>query len=215
MNGSIRVHAALPPGVAEATVLVPAPFGPLTAAPPEVVCASGSELGAKQVAINHLNKLAVSAKVVHLECSGGGRVGWIDFASFGVPRGNASSECGQLSAADLACTSNRSRAVVERYCLNQTRCSIAVNTTVFGNDPCPFRTKTLSIRATCVGGMARERLQTFAVTEGGRLVWDGSKVVSHVDGITSVRPATNAVEFQVLSGDYRFEATAPQALTSS
>lgn len=208
-NGSISVRAALPPGVASATVRVPAPFGVPTPASPEVVCATGSELGAKQVAINSFNQLTGYPKVVHLECSGGGRVGSIDYASFGVPSANASADCGRWSGADQVCHANSSFAVVERLCLNQTRCSIAVNTSVFGGDPCPFHIKTLAIRATCVGGMARARPSTFTVSEGGKLVWDGAKVVAGVDGVISAHAAANAVEFQLLGGgDYSFETSA-------
>ena len=208
-NGSISLRTALPPGVARATVCVPAPFGPRAPAPPEVVCATGSELGAKQVAVNSFNKLTGYPKVVHLECSGGGRVGSIDYASFGVPIANASADCGRWSATDQACHANSSLAVVEQLCLNQTRCSITVNTSVFGGDPCPFHIKTLAIRATCVGGVTRARPSTFSVSEGGKPVWDGAKMVAGVDGVISARATANAVEFQVLGGgDYSFETSA-------
>ena len=67
-NGSVSLHVSIPTGVSQATVLVPPPFGPRTAAPPEVVCAGGSELGAKKVAINSANELTGFPKIVHLEC---------------------------------------------------------------------------------------------------------------------------------------------------
>jgi alpha-L-rhamnosidase len=217
-NGSINVRATLPTGVTSATVRVPAPFGPLAAAPVEVVCASGSELGAKQVAINHFNAMTDFPKVVNLECSGGGTFRSIDFASFGdAPEagpepaaGGVSVDCGGWSMADdKACHANSSVAVVERICLNQTRCSIAVNSSVFGGDPCYGVLKSLSVRATCAGGVARGKRFPFQVKESGRTVWDGSKVVEGCKGIISVLPTDEFVEFEVMSGDYKFEASAP------
>jgi hypothetical protein len=101
--------------------------------------------------------------------------------------------------------------VVEKYCLNQTRCSIAVNNSVFGGDPCPFVAKSLSVRATCLGGVTRKRIPTFSVKESGTMIWNGSRVVAQIDGIVSTRPTSTFVEFQVLSGDYVFEASAPVA----
>ena len=217
-NGSITINATLPTGVTSASVRVPAPFGPRAAAPAEVVCASGSERGAKQVAINHFNALTDFPKVVHLECSGGGAVRSIDFASFGdapkVMPGpvEPSSDCGRWSMADdKVCHANSSVAVVERLCLNQTRCSIAVNSTVFGGDPCFGVLKSLSIRATCVGGVTREKCATYQVKEGGRVIWDGSKVVAQIKGIISVRPTADFIEFEVMSGNYTFEASAAPA----
>ena len=85
--------------------------------------------------------------------------------------------------------------------------AIAVNTSVFGADPCPGAVKALAIRATCVGGVTREKCSAFQVREGGRVIWDGSEVVANITGITAVRPASGFVEFEVASGDYTFEAT--------
>ena len=82
--------------------------GPLAAAPAETVCASGSELGAKQVAINHFNAMTDFPKVVHLECSGGGTVRSIDFASFGdappqMPPGAPDLDPSACNATESAC----------------------------------------------------------------------------------------------------------------
>ena len=154
-------------------------------------------------------------KVVHLECSGGGTICNIDYASFGsAPKMNSepmepSSDCSQWSMADdQACRANSSVAVVKRLCLNQTRCSIPVNSSIFGGDPCFGVVKSLSIRATCVNGVVREKYSTFVVKEGGKIIWDGSQVIEGFKGVISVRPAAGYVEFDVMSGDYTFEASA-------
>jgi hypothetical protein len=218
-NAPCRKAVAAISAIARAfCVRVPAPFGPLAAAPPEVVCASGSQLGAKQVAINHFNAMTDFPKVVHLECSGGGTFRSIDFASFGdAPEagsepaaGGGSVDCGRWSMVDdKACHANSSLAVVERICMNQTRCSIAVNSSVFGGDPCYGVLKSLSVRAPCGGGVVRGKQFPFQVKESGRTLWDGSKVIEGCKGIISVRPTADFVEFEVMSGDYKFEASAP------
>jgi len=79
---------------------------------------------------------------------------------------------------------------------------------MFGGDPCPFQVKTLAIRATCTGGMAREHASKFTVKEGDDVVWDGTKVVAHnISGITSARQVSSGeIQVEVLSGSYKFEA---------
>lgn len=214
-GAAIRLQVTLPPGVANATVLVPVPFGPHTAAPPEVICGFGSEVGAKVVALNHANNdKAQSPKVVYLECSGGGSISTIDFASFGTsiePRINsvgAGDDCGVWRNDDGACHANTSLAVVEDLCLHRTRCLIDVNASIFGGDPCPFKIKTLAIRATCTGGMTRAHASKFTVKEGSDMIWDGTSVVAHnISGITSARQVSSGeIEVKVLSGTFQFVA---------
>ena len=219
-NGSIQLHVVLPPGVARATVLVPVPFGARTAAAREVVCASGSELGAKTVAINHLNQPSSYPKTVHLECSGGGKVSHIDFASYGTLDTSDKSDCGTWSSShnvkypvgshcNGGCHANTSAAVVQGLCLGRTRCSVDVSNGVFGGDPCPFCVKTLAIRATCTGGVIIPEAASYTVREAGHMLWDGSKVVpaaSNIGGIISARHVPTGVEVEVMSGDYQFEA---------
>lgn len=86
-----------------------------------------------------------------------------------------------------------------------------VNSSLFGSDPCPLVTKTLSIRAKCVGGVTRSQLSTFSVLESGRLIWNGSRVVAKIDGIISIRPTAKYVEVQVTSGGYKFQSSGPAA----
>ena len=212
---AIRLQVTIPPGVAKATVLVPVPFGPRVGAPPEVICGFGSEVGAKQVALNHKNTdTAEAPKVVYLECAGGGSISSINFASFGTsvpPRINsvgAEDDCGVWQDKGGSCYANTSLTVVEELCLNRTQCSIAVNATLFGGDPCPFHIKTLAIRATCNGGTVRRQVSTFTVKEGNDVVWDGTKVVAHnISGIASARQdSSGGIEVEVLSGAFQFEA---------
>ena len=211
-DGGIQLCATIPTGVEMATVRVPAAFSPSAAAPPEKVCATGSEIGAKQVAVNHDNSLQAAPKVVHLECSGGGSISKIDFASYGTIDVSAQPDCGTWGLhgdvnSGPGCHANGSIAVVERLCLHAPRCSITVNNSIFGGDPCPLRTKTLAVRATCTGGVVREPASTFVVKESGVAIWDGSKVVGrNIAGIVSARRTPGGIEVDVLSGHYHFEA---------
>jgi len=184
-------------------------------APPEVICGFGSEVGAKQVALNHKNTdTAEAPKVVYLECSGGGSISSINFASFGTsvePRINsvgAGDDCGMWQNKHGSCHANTSLTVVEKMCLDRTQCSIAVNNTLFGGDPCPFQIKTLAIRATCTGGVVRKHVSMFTMKEGNDIVWDGTKVVAHnISGIASARQdSSGGIEVEVLSGTFQFEA---------
>ena len=138
--------------------------------------------------------------------SGGGRVRSIDFASYGTADIANEPDCATWGAS--ACHASSSVSVVEERCLHQTRCSIAVNSSLFGGDPCPFHAKSLAIRATCAGGFARKRLASdFVLREGRDTIWSGSEASpSAVPGVVAVRRVADGVEVDVWSGDYHFES---------
>jgi hypothetical protein len=216
-NGSsIGLQVGLPLGVAQASVLVPPPYEAQSAAPDEVVCAVGGTHGAKQVAITSQNALEDYPKVVHLECSGGGHIHSIDFASYGTTLDASTGSCDTWAAkpGESGCQVANASAVVESLCVNQVRCSIVLSNATFVPDPCPHEVKTLAVRATCTGGVVRERAAKFVATEGGQMIWDGTKAVAGKAGanagIVSVRASADedapGLVVEVQSGDYRFES---------
>lgn len=206
--GSILLRVTLPVGVESATIRVPPPFEPAVLAEKEVVCATGSELGAKQVAVNsHNSPMADFPKTVHLECSGGGHVHSVDFASYGAPLDTAG-ECATWNGGGTTCQSQTAVAVIERLCLNQTHCAITLHNDTFGDDPCPYVAKTLAVRATCTGGVVRNSAEKFVVTESGKTLWDGANVVDGIDGIFSARKASGGLEVHIRSGEFVFRSIA-------
>jgi len=66
-----------------------------------------------------------------LHCDNSGVINEIVYASYGTNNG----ECGNFSD-NSACVSNQID-YVKKQCLNQQSCTIDVNATTFGNDPCP------------------------------------------------------------------------------
>ena len=204
---SIVLRVSLPVGVESATIRVPPPFERSVIAEKEVVCATGSELGAKQVAVNsHNYPMADFPKTVHLECSGGGRVHSVDFASYGAPL-DTGGECATWNSGGTACQSQAAVGVIERLCLNQTRCAIALHNDTFGDDPCPYVAKSLAVRATCAGGVVRNSAEKFVVTESGKTLWDGANVVDGIDGIISARKSSGGLKVRIRSGKFVFEST--------
>jgi glucose/arabinose dehydrogenase len=67
----------------------------------------------------------------------------IDFASYGAPTGT----CGAYVRS--SCHAANSLSVVQSACLGRASCSVPVNNTTFGGDPCPSRWKRLTVQATC------------------------------------------------------------------
>ena len=206
-NGDISLRVLLPVGIESATIRVPPPFEAPVPAENQVVCATGSELGAKQIAVNsHNSPMASLPKTVYLECSGGGRVNSVDFASYGAPL-DTTGECASWNSGSTTCQSQAVVAVIERLCLNQTHCAIAVHNSTFGDDPCPYVVKTFAVRATCSGGVVRNSAEKFVVTERGKTLWDGANVVDGIDGILSAKKVADGLEVQISSGEFIFDST--------
>ncbi|CAH9119279.1 unnamed protein product [Cuscuta epithymum] len=79
---------------------------------------------------------------VHLHCGPGQSISSIKFASFGTPLGT----CGTFQQGP--CHALSSYSVLEKRCIGQKRCSVAISNTNFG-DPCPNVVKRLTVEATC------------------------------------------------------------------
>ncbi|CAA7404056.1 unnamed protein product [Spirodela intermedia] len=80
---------------------------------------------------------------VHLRCSPGQSITAIKFASFGTPSGS----CGSFQ--EGACHSPNSRSILEKRCLGQERCTMAISAGNFGGDPCPNVMKRIAVEAVC------------------------------------------------------------------
>ncbi|KAM7263776.1 hypothetical protein ACFE04_001459 [Oxalis oulophora] len=78
---------------------------------------------------------------VRLSCERGWHISSINFASFGIPKGN----CGTFSPG--SCHSDVS-SIIQEACIGQGECSIGVSTSILG-DPCPGMIKNLAIEALC------------------------------------------------------------------
>ncbi|RAL46541.1 hypothetical protein DM860_004820 [Cuscuta australis] len=79
---------------------------------------------------------------LHLHCGPGQSISSIKFASFGTPLGT----CGSFQQGP--CHALSSYSVLQKRCIGQRRCSVAISNTNFG-DPCPNIVKRLSVEATC------------------------------------------------------------------
>ncbi|XP_068653127.1 beta-galactosidase 5-like [Aristolochia californica] len=80
---------------------------------------------------------------VHLHCSAGQTISSIKFASFGTPSGT----CGNFQQG--MCHSPNSYTVLEKKCVGQERCSVAISMNNFGGDPCPSVMKRVAVEAIC------------------------------------------------------------------
>ncbi|CAN6439401.1 unnamed protein product [Victoria cruziana] len=80
---------------------------------------------------------------IHLHCEEGQLITAIKFASFGTPLGS----CGDFQLG--ACHAPDSHSVLEKSCIGQERCSVAVSNSEFGGDPCPNTLKRVAVEATC------------------------------------------------------------------
>lgn len=79
----------------------------------------------------------------HIHCPDGQTISSIKFASFGTPLGT----CGSLAIGK--CHSSNSQDVLEKKCVGQEKCTLAVSNSDFGEDPCPNELKRLSVEALC------------------------------------------------------------------
>lgn len=84
----------------------------------------------------------MSKPKVHLHCASGQSISAIKFASFGTPSGT----CGNFQKG--TCHAPTSQAVLEKKCIGQQKCSVAVSSSNFAN-PCPNMFKKLSVEAVC------------------------------------------------------------------
>jgi hypothetical protein len=207
LDGSvISLQATVPLGVEAATITVPNPFNkPQPDTQQEVVCAIGRENAAPSglCCDSSCRDKCTYPKMVHMECTGGGTFSSIELASFGTPHTDMV-DCAEW-AVDPSCDAANSTAIVAAACLHQPRCSFAAHYELFG-DPCSFVSKTLAIRATCSGGQHSPRAAHATVSESGKMLWDGTKVVGTVDGVLAVRELVGGVAFDVQSGSYSFVA---------
>ncbi|KAF5958261.1 hypothetical protein HYC85_005486 [Camellia sinensis] len=80
---------------------------------------------------------------VHLHCGPGQFISSIKFASFGTPLGT----CGSFQQG--TCHASTSYSILEKKCVGQQRCSVAISNTNFGQDPCPNVLKRLTVEAVC------------------------------------------------------------------
>ncbi|XP_074585621.1 LOW QUALITY PROTEIN: beta-galactosidase 5-like [Curcuma longa] len=80
---------------------------------------------------------------VHLQCTPGQVISAIKFASYGTPVGT----CGNFQQG--ACHSSNSYSILEKKCIGQQRCMVAISTTNFGGDPCPNVMKRVAVEAIC------------------------------------------------------------------
>ncbi|KAL6993496.1 Beta-galactosidase 3, partial [Sarracenia purpurea var. burkii] len=79
----------------------------------------------------------------HLRCGPGHSISSIKFASFGTPLGT----CGSFQQG--ACHASTSYSILEKQCIGQQRCSVAISNSNFGHDPCPNVLKRLTVEAIC------------------------------------------------------------------
>ncbi|XP_058227870.1 beta-galactosidase 3 isoform X2 [Rhododendron vialii] len=80
---------------------------------------------------------------VHLRCGPGQSISSIKFASFGTPLGT----CGTFQQG--TCHAPASYSTLEKKCIGQQRCSVAISNSNFGQDPCPNVLKRLTVEAVC------------------------------------------------------------------
>ncbi|KAF3785153.1 Beta-galactosidase 5 [Nymphaea thermarum] len=80
---------------------------------------------------------------IHIHCEEGQTITAIKFASFGTPLGS----CGDFQLG--ACHAPDSHSILEKSCIGQQRCSVAVSNTEFGGDPCPNILKRVAVEAIC------------------------------------------------------------------
>ncbi|XP_009418404.2 beta-galactosidase 5-like [Musa acuminata AAA Group] len=80
---------------------------------------------------------------VHLRCAPGQSISAIKFASYGTPLGT----CGNFQQG--ACHSPNSYTILEKNCIGQEKCAVAISTTNFGGDPCPNVMKRVAVEAIC------------------------------------------------------------------
>ncbi|KAJ0040841.1 hypothetical protein Pint_28371 [Pistacia integerrima] len=79
----------------------------------------------------------------HLRCSPGHTISSIKFASFGTPLGT----CGTYQQG--ACHATTSYDILQKKCIGQQKCTVAISNSNFGQDPCPNVMKRLSVEAVC------------------------------------------------------------------
>ncbi|CAI0380296.1 unnamed protein product, partial [Linum tenue] len=82
------------------------------------------------------------APEVHIQCQEGYTISYIEFASYGTPKGS----CQSFSRG--SCHAASSALLVSEACLGKNKCHIEVSNSMFG-DPCPRVTKTLAVEARC------------------------------------------------------------------
>ncbi|XP_042375473.1 beta-galactosidase 5-like [Zingiber officinale] len=80
---------------------------------------------------------------VHLQCTPGQVISAIKFASYGTPVGT----CGNFQQG--ACHSSNSYSILEKKCIGQQRCMVAISATNFGGDPCLHVMKRVAVEAIC------------------------------------------------------------------
>ncbi|WOL17569.1 beta-galactosidase 5-like [Canna indica] len=80
---------------------------------------------------------------VHLQCAPGQSISAIKFASYGTPLGT----CGNFQRG--ACHSPNSNTILEKKCIGQQKCVVAISSTNFGGDPCPNVLKRVAVEAVC------------------------------------------------------------------
>jgi hypothetical protein len=101
--------------------------GPAPPAPPPVACGVAQE-----------------NEVLALACPGGGAIGGIAFASFGLPTGS----CAGKLARDTECDANTTMGAVTAACVGKSGCHIRADDDTFG-DPCRLTKKQLAVRLQC------------------------------------------------------------------
>jgi hypothetical protein len=96
--------------------------------------------------LKHHHRLACDSEAFHVSCSGS-HVLSIKNVMYGR---QAFEPCPVGSRNDLSCSSVNASEVVHKQCNGQKSCTIGVNPTAFGEDPCPLITKYLDVDYECV-----------------------------------------------------------------
>ena len=163
--------------------------------------------------------------VLNLACKGGGTFSSVAFVSFGTPTGGCTGAV--APAVNATCDAAAAAAFVAAACVGKSACSIPVEVSKFGPDPCFDVPKHMivaldgdcaatifSVGATVpVGATATVRVPTrghaatAVVTEGGAVAWRAGAYVPGVSGIAGAAAAGDAVVFTVGSGTYAFEVS--------
>ncbi|WOK92498.1 beta-galactosidase 5-like isoform X2 [Canna indica] len=80
---------------------------------------------------------------IHLHCAPRQSISAIKFASYGTPLGT----CGSFQQGP--CHSPNSYTILEKKCIGQEKCVVAISTANFGGDPCPNIMKKVAVEAVC------------------------------------------------------------------
>ncbi|OQR89853.1 hypothetical protein ACHHYP_05996, partial [Achlya hypogyna] len=119
---------------------------------------------------NAIEGTVLEGSVLHLTCPSGSSIQSVDFASYGTPK----------NYVEGACHAPISSTIVTESCVGHSSCQVAASNDVFG-DPCPTKTKILSVQAQCTPSLPPGFIQASA-SEGDSvlLACPAGKTISNV-----------------------------------